>query len=1417
MSTTFEFLTQLRSQGIHITAIDSQLKVKAPPGILTNAIKVELKSRKDELISFLDKATRSASCRTPIKRIARGGELPLSFAQKRLWILEQIEGESSTYNIFRAFWLWGKLDVAVLERCLNEIVCRHEMLRTRFTAVNGHPRQIIMPFQPFQLPVTNVQSLAEAEQETAVERLRREACERPFNINGDLLLRSHLIQLDDEEFVFFLNMHHIAADGWSNSIINRELFELYQAFIENKPFPLPELSIQYADFAAWQQTALGTETLEAQLAYWQKQLGGSLPVLELPTDFARPLQQSHRGAQEIVTIPKELVEAVKKLSAQRGMTLFMTMLAVFKLLLYRYTGQEDVIVGSPIAGREKAELEPLIGCFLNTLVLRTDLSGSPTFNQVLENVHRVCVDAYSNQDIPFEKLLEVLQPDRDLSRTPLFQVFFNMLNFDDATSNQFLPGITSQFIKNPQMESKFDMTLYVENYYDEIALTLVYSPDLFTSERIAEMLSQYLHLLEQLVANPGQKIAEPSLVTEAARQFLPNLVEPLGETWHGPVHEMVSKQAQSLPEHLAVVDAQESLRYSELERLSNQLAHQLLDANIKPQDVVAVYAHRSSSLVVALMGIMKAGATFVILDPAYPPQRLIDYVDPVNPSGFIQLDVAGPVPPALDDWLAGHELACRIQLPRPGELVAKGMLANYAVTPPEVTVGPNDLAYIAFTSGSTGKPKAIMGRHGSLSHFLPWQQQAFRLTTDDRFSMLSGLSHDPLQRDIFTSLWVGATLYIPEPDFVGNSRRFANWMADCGITFAHMTPPMNAILTETAVSDIRLPSLKYTFFVGDKVTKDDVNRLRKLAPQVTCINSYGSTETQRAVGYNLIPPDVSLETARAILPVGRGMPDVQLMILNEHGQQTGIGELGEIHVRSPHLSGGYLNEPEMTAERFPANPCTDRPQDKMYRSGDLGRYLPDGTVEFVGRNDRQVKIRGFRIELGEIESALTQHPAVEKGVVVLHSNGQQLIAYAVSPQNQDDEFADSIRASLMNRLPNFMVPSSVTVLDSLPLTPNGKIDYRALPEPELDAHAETYVPPQTELEKQLVTMWEDGLSVEKVGIQDNFFALGGHSLLAVRLFTQIESKFDVNLPLLTLFQGGTVAHLAQQIEKQQGKTRWSSIVKMQMDGKKRPFFCVHGITGDLLWFRELAGLFAPERPFIGLRSHGLDGVQEPFETIAGMAAHYISEMRQVQPVGPYYIGGASFGGTVALEMAQQLKERGDDVALLVMFDHAPHNAEFGEQRKRETAVSFIKNFPLWAKSFAELGPKRMFARMRRQIRVLLHQGSAKLKHNQPPIGEITADDLLDYASELPQHRRTLIEKNFYAMKAYIPLQYDGPVLVIKAKARSLFRVIDPVEGWKHLSNGDLLVQTIPGSHEGIFKSPNVQELAKQLQTCLDEA
>ncbi|MCA9977287.1 MAG: amino acid adenylation domain-containing protein, partial [Anaerolineales bacterium] len=630
-------------------------------------------------------------------------------------------------------------------------------------------------------------------------------------------------------------------------------------------------------------------------------------------------------------------------------------------------------VGSPIAGRNRAEVENLIGLFLNTLVLRTDLSGKPAFRELLQRVRETSLGAFANQDVPFEMLLDELKPERDLSRTPLFQVFFNMLNFSEGALQ--LPGVTSEVLANPTLGSKFDLTLYVSEIGPQIKLLLSYNADLFQEARMVEMVEQYEYLLTQIVANPDELIDNYSLVTAHAQSILPDPTEPLSAEWFGPTSVALTRNAQRIPQQIAVVDAQETWTYQELEQRSNQLAHFLCEQGVQPQDVVAIYSHRSASLPWALMGLMKAGAAFLVLDPTYPPARLIDYLELAKPRGWLQLEAAGEPPAVLLQALDEMNCTCRMVLPGRSAAEQQGLLADYSVEPPDIVVGPDDFASLSFTSGSTGKPKGTMGRHGSLTHFYPWMAETFALTEDDRFSMLSGLAHDPLQRDIFTALWVGARICMEDPMQIGSPGWLADWMREQGVTVANLTPAMGQLITDTAVTTDgiaqAMPSLRRAFFVGDVLTRRDVARLCNLAPNLTVVNFYGSTETQRAVSYYIIEESVEeLTTSRAkeIVPLGRGVKDAQLILLNNASQLAGIGEVAEIHMRSHHLALRYQGDDAQTAYRFLPNTFTNIPGDRLYRTGDLGRYRPEGDIEFLGRVDFQVKVGGHRIELGEVEA-----------------------------------------------------------------------------------------------------------------------------------------------------------------------------------------------------------------------------------------------------------------------------------------------------------------------------------------------------------------------------------------------------------------------------------------------------------------
>jgi amino acid adenylation domain-containing protein len=894
--------------------------------------------------------------------------------------------------------------------------------------------------------------------------------------------------------------------------------------VEAREPALPELPVQYADYAAWQRAWLTGAALEGQLGYWTERLAGAPPVLELPTDGPRPTVQGHRGLRASLLLPATLVEGVQALSRREGATPFMTLLAAWQLLLGRLAGQDDVVVGTPVANRTRTQAEGLVGYFVNSLALRTDLSGEPTFLELLARVRESTLGAFQHQDVPFEQVLEAVRPERSLSHAPVFQVFFNLFNFEESAVQ--LPGLVADALPwGAEEQAKFDLTLYLAREEEGIRLSMLYDADLFGPARTAEMLEQFRLLLEQAVARPEAAAASYSLVTAAARERIPDPALPLAAEWAGPVTAMFAAQGARSPERLAVRDAEGSWSYGELDRRSARLAHALLAGGVQPGEVVAVYAHRSAPLVWALLGILRAGAAFVVLDPAYPALRLEAYLRAARPAGWLRIAAAGE-PPAAVEEAAAATARCSLVLPGPAA-AGGGPLDGFPAHDPEVRVGPDSLAYLAFTSGTTGAPRGIAGTHRPLSHFVRWQRDAFALVEDDRFTLLSGLAHDPLLRDVLTPLSLGASVHVPDPERVGAPGWLGAWMAREAVTVAHLTPAMGAVLATAA--DARLPRLRLAFWGGEAVSAADAARLRGLAPAARSVVFYGATETPQAVAWHPVPEDAA--PGGGALPVGRGIEGAQLLVLGRGGEQAGIGEAGEIAVRTPYLALGYLDDEAGTRERFVANPATGDPADRMYRTGDLGRYRPDGAVDFLGRADHQVKVRGFRVEPREVEAALERHASVREAAVVARADGdagRRLVAYVVAEGAAAD--AAALRLHLRGTLPEYMVPAAFVTLERLPLTPNGKLDRRALPAPEWAADAGAYAAPRTPVEEVLAEVFADVLRTERVGVHHGFFDLGGHSLLATRLVARVRGVLGVELPLRAVFEAPTVAGLAQRAE-----------------------------------------------------------------------------------------------------------------------------------------------------------------------------------------------------------------------------------------------------------------------------------------------
>lgn len=1099
----------------------------------------------------------SPAAQTCIPVVSRSQILPLSYSQERLWFLYQLEGASATYNMPHAFTIEGDFALPLLEQAYGEVVVRHENLRTRFLIENDQPRLVIDPQLAITIALLDLSDVPALLQKSVVSQLRDAHGLYPFQLEQSPLHKLTCLRLAPQTHVLLLNLHHIISDGWSESLLMREMITIYHSLRLNQSVKLPALPIQYADYAFWQKQQLESEQLSQQLAYWVAKLGDGPAPLSLPTDYLRPAVRSFKGSHCHTIVDRETTQRLKNLASDKDATLFMVLLAGFYHLLARHSGMHDISVGTPIAGRNRPETEPLIGMFLNSLVLRADLSDSEHhFDALLSQVRQLTLEAYAHQEIPFEKLLEILKPERDLSRTPLFQVFFNMLNLPEVDDSP-VDDLRFKALGNPEIGSKFDLTLYIaEQPEGTIGIQLHFNADLFTSARMAAFLNQYGQLLSNASQQPLVPMKDLSLNTPATLALLPDPLKQLNTDWQGPAFGKLAHWAQCTPEKTAITGNACSMSYLQLEQTSNALAHWLIENRVQKGDSVVIYAARCTALPLAMIAILKAGATFTILDPAYPADRLRHYAAAVNPKALIHLKSAGELRFTL-------EVPATITLPANGDAIA---LRNYPQTPPKLSLGPNDAACITFTSGSMGQPKAIIGRHGSLTHFMPWLTQRFAFHSGDHFSMLSGLAHDPIQRDVFTPLWLGASLHVPNHDTISPDLLF-EWMAQQAISVAHLTPAMVRLMAEAKIAT-PLHAFRLAFVTGDVLTTRDVKRLRTMAVTIEVVNFYGTTETQRAVGYTAIAPDTHLDASEAI-GIGQGVPDVQLLILNQANQLTAVGEIGDICLRSPHLALGYANDAELTAQKFVDNPFLPDEKASFYRTGDLGYYQPNGTIAFVGRADGQVQIRGYRIEIPEIEGVLAATEEVDEAAV-LHFQPEIgdafLVAYLQSKSPQPESLIQQTRLLAKQKLPSFMVPSHFLVLRQLPLTPNGKLNRAALrkqPLPKIRSGSGATAP-YTSTEAMLAPIWQEILQLEAIPKDANFFDMGGHSLSATRVISRIRDGFGVLLPLRSIFEAPTLQRLAAKIDASKRQERQEPPLVAMDRGNPTPL----SLAQTRLWFLD---------------------------------------------------------------------------------------------------------------------------------------------------------------------------------------------------------------------------------------------------------
>jgi surfactin family lipopeptide synthetase A len=1315
---------------------------------------------------------------------------PLSYGQRALWFLSKTAPQSVAYNTFMTVQIRSKLDIESLRAAWEKIFERHPILRTTYTTYQGEPVQQIHQQQKVYIQVTDAENWSE---DYLKEQIFIEA-DRPFDLEQGPILRLNLFNRTPKEHFLLIAMHHIAGDVWSFDVLLNELQVLYADKTEDS---LPK-SQPYTEYVLWQSEKLSSSRGEALWQYWQQKLAGSLPILNLPTDRPRPPVQTYNGASYTFKLDEKITAALHSLAKAEGVTLYTVLLSVFQVLLYRHSGQEDILVGTPIAGREEDKFSETVGYFANPVVLRSNLSRNPTFKELLAQNLAIVFEAIVLQDYPFPLLVERLQSQRDPSRSPLFQVSLIWQEQRWCKPNKKLLSTQD---KKLQMEpyllgqrgAGVDLNVYLSPIGEIIQVCWQYNTDLFDATTMVRMSGHFQTLLESILTNPEQQTSELPLLTKAERHQL--LVEWNNTQADYPqdkcFHQWFEAQVEQTPDAVAVVFEEQQLTYGELNYRTNQLAHYLRTLGVGSEVLVGICVERSIEMVVGILGIFKAGGAYVPLDPAYPLDRLSDMLSDSQVSVLLTTKKSA-------DQLPAHQ-GLTVYLDTDWEKISQQSQQN-----PTTNVYPNNLAYIIYTSGSTGKPKGVLVEHKGLSNLSKFQQILFDVQPNSRILQFFSFSFDASLWEIVMALGAGATLVLARKEFLLPSSDLIQLLRDAGITTVAFPA---SVLKQLPVEE--LPLLQIIVVTAEACSADLVECW---APGRRFFNGYGPTET--TVGATI----AELTDGSKPVTIGRPFANTQIYILDRHLQPVPVRVPGELYVGGIGVARGYLNRPDLTDEKFIPNPFSNQPKARLYKTGDLARYLSDGNIEFLGRIDNQVKVRGFRIELGEIEAVLAQHPQVRETAVIAREDipgDKRLVAYVVL--NQKPFTISNLRSFLKTKLPDYMMPSAFVLLEAMPLNPNGKIDRRALPAPDNSSfESETsFVAPRDSLELQLAQIWSEVLGVYPVGVQDNFFTLGGHSLLAVRLMTQIEQQFGKNLSLAALFQGATIEQLAIFVRQQTDSSSWSPLVAIQPHGSKPPFFCMPGLGGNVVYFQELARHLGNDQPFYALQARGLDGVSQPFTRVEDIATHYIEAIQMVQQEGPYLLGGYSFGAIVAYEMAQQLLHQAQEVALLVVLDRV---APFPGTNLKQLDWDDAKLWNATAYMLEKLSGKNL------GISYEVLQPLTALSQLNYVKQQLETVHLLPPGSGIEKLRGIMqtIKADLLACLRYVPQGgYRGRITLLRTSEvyRDELGMFDEIPndstlGWNQLSTEPVDVHSVPGNHFTMLTQPYVKVLAENLKICL---
>ena len=1331
---------------------------------------------------------------------------PLSFAQERLWLIQQLMPEMPSYNVPFVLRLRLPARPGIWEQVMTELVRRHEVLRTTFQVIDGVPMQVVAPPSRARVDFHDLRSLPPAEREARAFEIVREDIRTPFDLASGPLWRYGVICLDDADTINFSTVHHSISDGSSRHILLSEVPKLaVPLFAGMPPVTLPPLPVQYGDYARWQREQIQGAALDESLKYWTNQLA-DFSELDLHTDFPRPPVSQFRAGSVGFTLPSSTIDRLKQFSKTEHTTLFMTLLAAFDVLLQRYSGQDDVLVGTPVSTRSRVELEQLIGYFVNTLALRADLSGDPTFRELVGRVRKVCVDGYANQELPFERLVQELHLKRDLSRNPLFQVSFQLE--DVAASTDQAAGASAgvadylNFDHFAMTVANLDLDVHLFGQWDDAVVTktdgmrgiLTYDADLFARETIERLAGHYRVLLDAVAAAPDAHLSELPLLTAAEQQ---QVIEWNSTDRIYAADSLVSsfeEQVARNPGAEALIFEGRSLSYGELNRRANQLAHQLRALGVGPERLVGMCAERSFEMVVGLLGILKAGGAYVPLSPSEPEPR---FRQMIADAGIEFVVAQNGAREGLRD------AAERVVLLTP-EFDA---IADESGRNPDVAIDPGNLAYSIWTSGSTGKPKGAMNTHASLMNILRWMEETHPLLPGDRVLQKTSFNFDVSILEFFCPLMAGATLVIAKPGGHRDPQYLARLIADERVNVVHFVPSMLDAFLQARELD-QCTALRTVICIGEPVTpalcRDFFARSR-----AELHNMYGPAEAAVAVTFWRCTAGDT-----AVVPIGGPIANTQIHVLDPSLQATPAGVPGEIYIGGVNVGRGYLGRPDLTADRFVPDPFSAVPGSRLYRTGDRARRLPDGTLEFLGRRDYQVKIRGNRVELGEIEAALADHPAVQIAVVTVHddpSRGRTLAAYYVP---NDDRGPAELREYLRSRLPDYMIPGDFVRLESFPRTSSGKVDRKALPRPDARDLADVAVAPRDGVELEVMHIWKDLLGRESIGVRDDFFLVGGHSLLAVRLLARVRDALGQDVPLAAFYQNPTIEQIAMSLRARDLRREGSPLIAIRPGPiENPPLFLMHAAGGRSINYYGLAREMRTDWPI-----YALEDVTGTDRSVVEMAARYVDAMRRVQPHGPYYLAGWSTGATVAFEAARQLGTAGEEIGLVGLFDaFSPYTPKLNDSNPDAASARVLstiaRNLSIFSGQHLTIADGDL-AGLTAEERIEYFLAEAKSRNVFPP--DLSMADVRAFLDASDRHVR--------AFWSYLPAVSDERLVLFRS-ADSLEWAIEeetelaasPDFGWQKFSSQPVVVHRVPGNHVTMFQQPNVRELARVLAEALEES